>query len=90
MIARATPAADPVPVQVTEYDNPATVVHSYRGRIDNRLWSEIEADGLAAAGIAAYVKENGGRRIAVWRGNPGRDVDVVYVPNLFGNARRNA
>jgi len=59
------------------------MVRSSRGFIDNKLWSMLEADGLAAQGIRTYIKSNGGCRIAVWRGDPEDDIDVVYVPKLI-------
>jgi len=70
--------------QVTEWDHGFSVVETARGRVDNRTWSELEADRLAACGLPAYIRENGGRRIAVMRGDPREAIGVVYVPRLFG------
>lgn len=87
-----TPTSARRPIQVTEFDDPTVVVDSFRGRIDNRLWSEMEADALCAAGISAYVRRNGcAARIAVYRGDPAADPKTIYVPtHLFLRRDRHA
>ena len=70
-------------VQITHMDDPFAIIASMWGLVDNMAWSRREADRIAAKGIRVYVKQNGGDRIAVYRGDPQRDCGVIYAPAVF-------
>ncbi len=61
-------AQQPPVVQVTEYDHPDVVVEgSSWGEVTNEEWTNRDLERMQRKGACAFVRHNGGGRIAIFR-----------------------
>lgn len=77
--------------QLTHMEDADPRLLSQYGPVSYVQWCIMEAERFAASGRSAFVKQNGGDRIALYTGIPSAGDHVLYrvTPEIINNRRNN-